>query len=319
MSYKILSKKYVVINNTKRELTTSETNTLLRSIELINSKNNCPMVYRCNNLTNLYSVLNEYSIEDISNKIFMLGEKAKNFYNDHDCLDNLCGKQRNYLLNMNDTSDETFKFIYNNIKDDNHHNDTDFKIFFQETSESKFLQIIQPIQNNDKLMIRDYYYAYLHTMDNVVKTYSHYVSTTLKYEEALKFGKDENKIIYHYILTESYYKFAIHSKNISENISELCKKYNLPAYKARYDSEDEISIKGGLLPHFIFGIEHIMANEEPEFIVNPHLFEKNFKIDDIITKGLLINQESFEDIIKTTKYNKYFSIFQQDDINEFNV
>ncbi len=78
--------------------------------------------------------------------------------------------------------------------------------------------------------------------------------------------------------------------------------------------ENEISIKGGLLPHFIFGIEYISKDKKSEFIVNPYLFKENYNINEITTKGFPINQEYFMDVINSTNYNRFAVVYNDGNI-----
>ncbi|MDD4328995.1 MAG: hypothetical protein PHD79_03505 [Aliarcobacter sp.] len=312
--YKIPSNTYTVHGNTKKELTLDEKDILTKSIELINENNkDILMLYRGIKMKYQLSRLNCNSIFDVFDKLFMVGDKASNFYNDIAKLDNKNELRRNYLLDINDISDDTFNFIYNTINDEILDENTEFERYFENTTEREFLEVIQSINPRDKLSIRDYYYAYLHTMGTSVEKYSHYISTTVDHRIALDFSGDSEQLIFHFILTKPYLKFAVYSRN-SGYFGRLCKKYNLPTYKARYSDENEISIKGGLLPHFIFGIEYISKDKKSEFIVNPYLFKENYNINEITTKGFPINQEYFMDVINSTNYNRFAVVYNDGNI-----
>jgi len=70
-----------------------------------------------------------------------------------------------------------------------------------------------------------------------------------------------------------------------------------------YPKQNEVSIKGGLFPHFILGICNL---EDNNFIVNPHVFKQSEKeLEFAPQQGLIIDQSNFEKEIKKTGYAGY--------------
>lgn len=277
---------------------------------------NILMLYRGMDMEYQLNKLNVSSTSEIFDKLFVLGEKASNFHNDQKKYNNNNNEERDYLLDINDISDNTFRYLYNNLKEQA--NDIEFEDYFETNNEEIFLETIQVLSSKEKLRVRDYYYSYLHTCGDVVNRFSHYTSTSLEYKNTFDFMESDNKLIFHYILIKPYINFAVYSRNMPFLVN-LCKSKNLPVYKARYHHENEISIKGGLLPHFILGIECI-ENCQRTFVVNPCLFDKSLTVADIVTKGFPINQEFFNDVIKTTQYNRFSTVYDngemvQEDIN----
>lgn len=316
MFYNIPTKNIFTIKDYKKvNLTKADQEILFKSLELINEQleKNILILYRGMKMKNQLDRLNATTSDEIFNKLFMLGDKASNYYNDKHKLDNFLLDERNYLLDINDISDNTFKFIFNEIKNNLDEENVKFKNYFINNTDESFIQCIKKLSDKEKLRIRDYYYAYLHTDGKLVNKFSHYISTTKNYSVANRFSngtntRPENKLIFSYILKKPYIDFAIYSRNAGY-LGKLCSQKGLPIYKAKYLEEDEISVKGGLFPHFIFGIECI-EHKRKYFIVNPYLFEENFDIRDITTKGFPINQEYFEDVIKTTNYKSFSTVYE---------
>lgn len=79
----------------------------------------------------------------------------------------------------------------------------------------------------------------------------------------------------------------------------------LPLYKAAvYPLEKEITLKGGLFPHYILGYLH-WENGEEVFEVNPALFYVDEYWDG---RRLPVDQSSLEDRIRTTEFGAYFQL-----------
>lgn len=308
---------FIVEDSQKRNLTENEIAIFNQAKNILNDNlnTNIKILYRGEKKSNLMYRLNTHNQDKIFDKLFIVGEKASNYYKDNG-MNNTNSDTRDYMLDINDISNNTFSYIFNAIEDNLNNNgdesneDSAFENYFlDENNKEFFLNKISELTDKNKLRIKDYYYAYLHTCNEIVNNFSHYTSTSLCSELAWSFtGSESNdKIMFHFILKKPYLDFAIYSRN-QGHLKTLCNSINLPIYEARYDHENEISIKGGLLPHFIFGMEYI-ENNEKKFIVNPYLFENDYDINNIITKGFPINEEYFEETIKTTNYNKISTVY----------
>jgi len=316
--YETPNKIYTINNGQKRELTQNENNIFNQAKQLLNDNLNekIKILYRGEEKNNLSDKLNTSNQNTIFTKLFRVGDKSANHYNNNE-------NTRNYLQDINDISDNTFKYIFNTIKDnlndDDSNSETLFEKYFIDTDINTFLNQINDLNNIEKLRIRDYYYAYLHTCNELVNNITHYISTSLNPNHSWNYWGDniDDKILFHFILRKPYLDFAIYSKN-QGHLKSLCTKNNLPNYQARYSNEDEISVKGLLLANYIFGIEYI-ENGERYFLVNPYLFKDNYNINNLLTDGLPISLKDVIETIITTNYNKVCTIFENGNFQQTNI
>jgi len=222
----------------------------------------------------------------------------------------------------------------------------EFKNYFlNEANRSNFIKNIDSQQEGNKLLIRDYYLYLLHT-SNVMKEDSILVSTSTAIKTARTFASpalrnDDIAIIFHYFICEPYiyHTFTPWKMEEFEKFEKAIKEVlNFPIYntKGLFPKQNEVAIKGGLLPHNILGIELV---KEKKIIVNPHLFEdynialkklKNIQwfevdkhinlmdfnyykieswhqsndIETIFKYGrIFIDQSEFDEVIKLTEYS----------------
>lgn len=148
-----------------------------------------------------------------------------------------------------------------------------------------------------------------------------FVSTTTDHKIASIFcsrGNTNLKLIIHYFISSPYYKKAIGPWMINQH-KDVVNKYSLPTYNpvGLYRGEQEVSIKGALLPHCMLGIELL---DENKFIINHHI--QNISLNDLnkISKnGLDINQENFESDIFTTAYLRWAEVDEDWEISEYSI
>ena len=316
-TYETPNKIYTISNGQKRKLTQTENDIFDKAKQLLNDNFNdkIKMLYRGQEKKKLSDILKATSLNDIFTKVFKSGEKSASYKNNVD--------SNNYLLDINDTSNDTFMHIYTTIKDnlnyDDENSQTQFEKYFTDNRIDTFLNQINGLNNNTKLRVRDYYYAYLHTCDGLVDNISYYVSTSLNPTYSWDFWDNDihDKVLFHFILRKPYLDFAVYSKN-QGHLKSLCIKNNLPTYQAVYPNEDEISVKGVLLANYIFGIEYI-ENGEKYFLVNPYLFKDNFNIKDLLTDGFPISQKDVIETLITTNYKKVCTVFENGDFQQTNI
>ena len=67
-----------------------------------------------------------------------------------------------------------------------------------------------------------------------------------------------------------------------------------------YDYQREFSILGGILPHFISGLEIIRTND---FYPNPNIFKADIT-NELFFSGLAIDQSNFDDVLNLTNYKR---------------
>ena len=293
-------------------------NTICQSFQ--DNKDKIQILYRGESKITLEDKLKEsYGSYKFFEYLFFIGDKAKFFFKETKS----SKENREYLQSIADVSDETFKFIFNNL----HYifaskevaegtkqrelnkfktNEFSFVQFFSDpTNENKFLDAkkFEVLQTEKNLIhLRDYYLYLLHTYG--AENASLFVSTSMKRNIARKkFTYEDTGIIFWYFIPKPIHFYGVSYLSFQES-QAICKDCNLPTYnKCFYPQDDEVSIKGALFPHFILGIEDRL---DKKFVVNPHIFkQKKKQIPLILHRGLLINQEDFSDKIISTGYAGY--------------
>lgn len=169
------------------------------------------------------------------------------------------------------------------------------------------------LESENKRLINMYYLSIVHTINsNEYKYQSIYLSASQDIEVAEHFKR--SLLIIGWMPKHSFQPYVA-SKNTNVFIT-ICKTVGLPFAKTPvYPEQAEISVRYGLLPHFIIGVE--IRNT---FYVNPSLFETmelfascdsikqmaQLRMD-IMMHGFKVNQENFLEYCRNTKYRRYFS------------
>lgn len=172
-------------------------------------------------------------------------------------------------------------------------------------------------RRENKITIRDYYLYFLHAYNLGDKSF--FVSTSTKYDTARFFAlktkdnKDEKRsVIFYYFIPNPIDKYAVDCNSSQLGLGhKLCSKLNLPTYNETvYQDQEEVAVKGGLLPQYIFCIFDI---ENQIYIANPHLFHSynSNNLEEIALNGLDIPQDRFNNIIKETDYKGFFIRWQR--------
>ena len=268
---------------------------------------NSNLVFRGESVENLKEKLkikNDEFHEKVGYFIFNIGDKGKKY-------------QKKYkekikspkVIPINGTNETVFGYIFDKfksvIKDSTNREINHFKnnnllfvdFFLNRKNKSFFIKSISAKSKSEQIAIRDYYLIILHRVGKIgFYGKSFFVSTSEDINIAEQFSENEDIII-----------VGWHINNDEKNIIKVLKENNLPFVdEMLYSYQKEISIKGGILPHFIIGY---IKKETNEFIINENLLAfVNFPIDLLIKEGLLLNQDNFEDILSETNYIGYFTI-----------
>lgn len=254
-------------------------------------------IYRGDSLENLCEKLNVYydeentDISTILERLFIIGEKSKRFYTDEEIfkIDNT----DNYVF------EKIIKYFKDSLKNQNRNIITFFdrnlelKIFFSKKQNiTVFLSILDNASSNEKFAIRNYYLTLLHQLASInYRNKSHFVSTSVDYKIAEKFSRSSG----------SKYRVILHCWQPLKEELRIIRKYNLPTYTlGPYHYQKEISMLGGILPHFIAGVEF---SNSKEFYPNPNIFKQNIS-DKTFLSGLDIDQTKFDDILLLTNYKR---------------
>lgn len=281
------------------------------------------IIYRGENYSNLKEKLNlsgDCDYFKLSQTVFLIGEKGRVYrteyknkimdkskiypidYIGEDLFNKIFDKFNSILLNKNNNP-IIENFISNNLE---------FSDYFKSKSDNKkkFTSRINAIDNcSEKIKVRDYYLSLLHKIGNIgFYNNSFFLSTTTKFKEAIRFAENpenSSKIIF-----VSWIKYPLNNIGINFNYLNLFKnrilQIGLPFYeKTFFPSQAEISIKGGLLPHFILGYVRL---EEKIFEINPNFFSSKKSIKNTIKNGFDIDQENFSEFLNKTDYSGFFTL-----------
>lgn len=308
-----------------------------KEIQETHKEGNLLLLYRGESLKGLKKRLfhddSSYELSKLYERIFVLGEKAKHFYEKRVNL-----KDRNYLISIDDISRETFEFIFNRIsnllKEEslsikiNGCVSTRFKEFFLDDKNiEKFADSILSEDNNSQIKIRDYFLFFLHTAASKgVKEQTFFVSTSTDKNIANDFAGDRHgrgKIIFHFYIPRPFSKFAVSPWMIAEH-HDLVFNVKLPTYQptSLFPEQKEIAVKASLSPRFLIGVQNF---EENHLFVNPYISEIDpSQYDSCIRSGIPIKQDKFMEIIEKTNYMRWvnrdaegnFSQYEKSNLNE---
>ncbi len=260
--------------------------------------------------------------------LFMTGEKARNCWNN------------NIFVDPDDTSTENFKRIceslYHLINDGARGKskraeriraycleNAEFCKAFENIPE--ITKVYKDLNDFDKQKVNLHYLSIIHTINSLEhQRVSGFISTTTDSQVAGHFAG--GCIIYGWVPKLPGESITRRSRSIdlvdSRN-SNMLKQLGLPyPVTPVYPEQNEVSIRCGLLPHFIIGF-----TAGRDFYVNPAIFPAMDKMHELTTfrdlsnykrelqlGGLEVNQEGFEDFIRQTNYRRYFT-FDGDEYN----
>ena len=253
--------------------------------------------------------------------LFMTGEKARYCWNN------------NKFVDPDDTSPNNFKRIceslYYAILDGERGvskradrirlyclNNAEFCKALENISE--ILITYQSLSICERQIANLHYLSILHTINSLeYKRGSGFVSTTTSAQVAGEFAED--CIIYGWVPKPPKVSIVGRTRTIdlldtrnSKSLKQLGLPYpSTPVYR----EQNEVSIRCGLLPHFIIGF-----TAGKNFYVNPAIFQAMDKMHDLSTfralsnykrdlqlGGLEVNQENFEEFLRQTNYRRYFT------------
>lgn len=307
-----------------RALTPSQlkklSNTLFRLLQS-QSGRKLSIVYRGELIS---SMLEKIAMKEVCDKIgvissflFMIGDKGRYYrgkYREQ-------VKSKDKLYEASDISDKIFKGIFDKIKKAaKNTNNKPLMRYFQKNvhqvdffrdakNKGIFISRISLLNEDEKLIVRDYYLTKLHQMGKVgFYNNSFYVSTSKRFNIANDFSDDKDGII---IVS---WVHSTRSPSINKQVS-LLKRTDLPRFNgAVYTRQRELSLTGGILPHFILGY---IVRSENRFEINPSLFSDKRSVDEIIIGGIEIDQSDFSKKIESSDYEGYFILTDNNDVIDF--
>jgi len=268
------------------------------------------LIYRGESLANLQTKFNidsPLNYDLISQYLFLIGEKGRGYRKTY----RKKVTDKTIQFGISDVSSSVFRYIFRKYNQclrirkrviigfSRQH--PVFRDFFLNTNnEEIFLKKVNSLTKSQKLDIRDYYLKPLHHLGAIgYFNNSIFVSTSEEFKIAKKFasGFDKESII---IVSWDY--ISLSQKGIGRKLDKL----NLPTYiRPFYYRQNEVTIKGGLLPHYIIGYIKVDTHE---FVTNPNFFSTNKNFETILREGLNIDQSGFASALKKTDYEVYFIV-----------
>lgn len=283
-------------------------------LKLLNSTSK--ILYRRLNediLKEKYNLLDESYYEDLSMKLFMVGEKGRTYLNREGR--NISDISENTFADIFDRFHKVFTKSKNQEVIEFQNKGKTFSSFFEDKqNKAEFLLRISAITfNKDKQYIRDYYYTLLQRIGSfAIKNNSPMISTT------------ENSVI-----ADNFIGKRIYKGNIDRSIKmiiirrpfystkNVLKTYKLPYCNCNiiYPEQSEYSFKGAITPNRILGYIRL---DTKNFIVNPAFLSSTQSEDDMLTNGINIDQSDFDEVLHKTNYQRGCQTDEEDFYEDFN-
>ena len=317
-------KIYTIGNDNLANATENHIQQLHKFISYLNSNDRYRIIYRGDNYKEFYKRYNVSNKLDFIRCLFLVGDKGRKYREEHRTL--ISKKEKLYPINLIDKKlfEKIFsklRKIFRNsdksiVKEFIHNNPNFYNFFLDSSNKKEFMKIIDMLDNNQKLEVRDYFLTLLHQLGHIGFYHnSFFLSTTTELNVAYEFATHSTD---DGIILISWTEWPISKLGITkqqiQNTSKLIEKLNLPKYTSTfYPSQNEFFLKGGLLPHYIIGYYDI---HNQEFIINPHLIEldEDSEIYEYLAKeGFYINQDKFSDKMRKTLFKGYFTFFDKFD------
>lgn len=292
------------------DLSSEEQEIFMKFICDFSKLNNRHIIYRGeSNLQKHYNT-DLTNVKLLADLIFMVGQKGRNYISDKEKFttngisdyefneifmkfhDKVC----NLRFNSPSTKTVMSRFLENNPK---------FRDFFKDIrNKNIFISNFEKCSEEDKLLIKDYYVAILHSIGKSGFNNSFMISSSTSKKIALNFQGQENGILLCGWVPILDYSTQLVPSFINDR--KFLEQKGFPiATEPVYPEQKEILIKGGILSHYLLGFKDNKGN----FHINPALFstiEQGRSIKDIINKGFIIDQSDFNEKLEQTNYKKSF-------------
>ncbi|MBC9795779.1 hypothetical protein [Sinomicrobium weinanense] len=286
-------------------------------------RNNDKFIYRGDKKEKLYSIygLEKDSLdEQFRDTLFILGAKANMF------LTKLPGiNEINIDTAGNNVFNLIFKMLSNLLKREFpfgpihgfvvgfRKRETGIIDFFcNRGNEQVFIDIIGELNPQQQIVVRDYYLGLLHHISKSEYYASSFLlSTSTDFSQAYKFAwRGEEKNSENPLILFGWVPYKYEGVLSVPDSRALTKKINmetigLPVYeKSFFPYQKEVTLKGGLLPHYLLGYLR-KSQEDMVFEINPALFETGNTWNGI---ELPVDQSAFHQRIQNTLFGRYFTL-----------
>ena len=256
----------------------------------------------------------------LAERLFLIGEKAR-----------VCWT-KNCFVDSDDTSEENFmricESLFQYLHDGVHGNGKradkirafcERNVGFINSLENipSIVKKYVKLNHSDRRAANLHYLSLSHTINSLkYRRASGFISTTTNAQVADHFTEDV--MIYGWVprVTDTVRYVGRTIDNVVVGNSKSLKQMGLPYPDTPvYPDQKEISIRCGLLPHFIIGF-----SAGRDFYVNPAIFPAIDRMHELTSFralscykrhlqqwGLEVNQEGFEDFIRKTGFSRYFT------------
>lgn len=295
-------------------------------------RNNDKFIYRGDKKEKLYPIygLEKHSSDErFRDTLFILGAKANMFLtklpgiNDinineaNNSVFNLIFQMLSNLLNR----EFPFGLIRKFVGDFRKREFGIINFFCNQNNEQRFIDIIDKLTPYQQIIVRDYYLGLLHHISKSEYYASSFLlSTSIDFSQADKFawrGEEKNSknplIIFGWVPYKYEGVLSVPDSRILTKTINM-ETVGLPVYeKSFFPYQKEVTLKGGLFPHYIIGYLHFERSEKI-FEINPTLFEINDSWNGV---ELLIDQSTFHQHLKNTLFGRYFTLDSEDQFQQY--
>jgi len=270
----------------------------------------------------LYGVSDNHFEGDFPNSMFTLGAKARMFIDS--------GLPGTNEIGIAEAGNNVFRLIFQMLSKLLHREfpfgpvrmatvgfrarEENVVAFFRnQNNEQVFLDIIERVTPQQQIIIRDYYLALLHHISKSEYYASSFLlSTTSNFSQAYRFAwKGENEdsrnplILFGWVPNQYEGVLSVPNSRILKRKIDM-EAIGLPVYeRSFFPNQEEVTLKGGLLPHYFLGYLHHNSEEPNVFEINPALLETDNLWDG---RELPIDQSTFHQRIQNTLFGRYFTI-----------
>lgn len=280
--------------------------------EFLNSLRNSYIVFRCLDdryLNKQYCASTE-NINVLSKHVFLYGDKGKIFYDDLD--------QKTYNIDINDFGPKESSYIYDKIQKIFIKNDISssktkeyiksfntkeiaFVSFWRKITKAQWSKMISGLTKEDKIKVKDYYIALLHTVGLAgYGRNSYFLSTSLSSSIDKIMDMNYSVEIVGWTSKKDINKYG---KDFFQNKNSEIKALGFPTISnAVFPTQKEITYKCGILPHFIIGY---IYNQGKNFEINPCMFKKQ-DFSTVSKTGLSVDQSEFYKKLNQTNYKSTY-------------
>ncbi|MBR6879175.1 MAG: hypothetical protein IKM95_07340 [Bacteroidales bacterium] len=276
--------------------------------ELCSAKNRTILYRGCNPEPIFQTKL--FDIQGFSNKMFMLGEKS-----------HLFESNKYPLICIDDCSIAVFEFVFDRLHDkvcnlsfSNPNSLEKVKLFLEanpsinkffsnKNNKERFINKISAMDDSSKRHVLDYYFSLLHTIGKSANGNSFFISTSKSIKIAEQF-KNDGILVITWVPSSERNRQILCYKDINK-LDNFIKAIGLPYFESSpYSNQEEVGIKGGILPHYIIGYA-----DKDSFIVNPNLITQissSYDFESLLKDGILTDQTHFDNVLQKTKYKGGF-------------